>query len=38
MTESILLTIVSIVCILTTITLYQYLKDAEEEKNKIQFK
>ena len=38
MTESVLLTIISIVSIITAITLYQYLKDAEEEKKKIQFK
>jgi len=38
MTESILLTIICVVCLITSIVFYQYLKDKEEENNKIQFK
>jgi len=38
MTESILLTIVTVVCLITSIVFYQYFKDREDENNKIQFK
>jgi len=38
MTESILLTLVTVVCLITSIVFYQYFKDREDENNKIQFK
>jgi len=38
MTESILLTLVAVVCLITSIVFYQYFKDREDENNKIQFK
>ena len=37
MTESTLLILVTIVCLITTIAFYQYLKFKEKENNKIHF-
>ena len=38
MLESILLTIVTVVCLIASIVFYQYFKDREDENNKIKFK
>jgi len=38
MIETILFTSIIVVCILTAITFYEYLKEKESEEDKIQFK